>query len=83
MAVNKNNMVFSPFNKYNPEKKASRFLLIFMNAYGDNFPLAKQSTLGAIDLFLADLTSINEIDDEHKIIKEWTAVKKYIKKLDF
>ena len=56
-------MDFSHFNKYDPEKKASRFLLIFMNAYGDNFPLAKQSALGAIDLFLADLTSINEIDD--------------------
>ena len=76
-------MDFYPFNKYDPEKKAMHVLLTFMNIHGDNFPLAKQCALGAIDLFLSDLTCIDEIDNEHKIIKEWVAVKKYIKKLDF
>ena len=76
-------MDFYPFSKYDPEEKARHVLLTFMNIHGDNFPLAKKCALSAIDLFLIDLTSINEIDDEHKIIKEWSAVKKYIKKLDF
>ena len=76
-------MDFYSFNKYDLEKKAMHVLHTFMNIHGDNFPLAKQGALAAIDLFLSDLTNLDEIDDEHKIIKEWGAVKKYINKLDF